>query len=108
MFGDALGGAHDAARVGGFVGGDHGELARTIFGGGGGEGPGAEDVVADDGDGIFFHQRDVFKGGGVEDLCGAIFFEEVVEERCVVYVAEDGDDLLRAFASHRESSELIS
>src|SRR5580692_8724895 len=59
LFGNAFGGAHDAAGVGGFVGGDHGEVAGAIFRGGGGEVPGAEDVVADDGDGILFRQGDV-------------------------------------------------
>src|SRR5579863_5096937 len=82
-------------RVGGFVGGDHRELIGTIFLGSGGERPGAEDVVADYGDGIFFHQGNVFEGGGVEDLCGAIFFEEIVQQRGIVDVAEDGDDLGR-------------
>ncbi len=93
FFGDALGGAHDATRVGGFVGGDHGELAGVVFRGGGGESPGAEDVVADYGDGILFHEGDVFEGGGVEDLSGAIFFKNFVEECDVVDVAEDGDDV---------------
>ncbi len=90
-FGDALGGAHDAARLDCFVGGDHQELAGAMFEGGGGEGRCAEDVVGDDGDGILFHERDVFEGGGVEDFCGAKFLEEVVEEGGVADVAENGD-----------------
>src|SRR5579862_2413388 len=95
-FGYTLCGAHYAARVGRFVGGDHSELAGATFLGNGGERPGAEDVVADYSDGIFFHQRYVFEGGGVEDLSGTIFFEESVEERGVVDVAEDGNDLGRS------------
>src|SRR5579872_5952261 len=95
FFGDALGGTHDAARVGGFIGGDHGELAGMVFRGDGGKCPGAEDVVADDGDGVLFHERDVFEGGGVEDLGGLEFFENFVEEWGVADVAEDGDELSR-------------
>ncbi len=90
-FGDALGGAHDAARADGFVGGDHQELTGAIFEGGGGENGGAEDVVGDDRDGILLHERDVFEGGGVEDDCRAIFLEDVVEEGGVADVAENGD-----------------
>ena len=56
-------------------------MAGAIFRGDGGEGQGAEDVVADYGNRIFFHQRDVFEGGGMEDLRGRMLFEEVVEKK---------------------------
>ena len=73
LFRDALGGAHDAARVDGFVGGDHQELTGAIFEGGGGENGGAENVVGDDRDGILLHERDVFEGGheGIKTLLAA-------------------------------------
>jgi len=95
LFSHPFGGTHDAAGVGGFVGGDHRELTSAISCGGRCERPGAEDVVSDCGNGILFHQRDVLEGSGVEDLCGAIFLKDSGEKRRIVDVAENWDVLLR-------------
>jgi hypothetical protein len=56
-----------------------------------GECVGAEDVVADYGDGIGLHQRDVLESGGVKNAGGTVVVKDFVEERFVGDVSEDGN-----------------
>jgi hypothetical protein len=76
-------------RVDGVVRGDHQELRDFVAERNVGDRVGAEDVVADDRDGIGFHQRDVLESGGVKNAGGAVVVEDFIEKRFVRDVSED-------------------
>ena len=53
--------------------------------------PGAENVVANDGDGVGLHQRHMLERSGMENRAGAVFFQKFVEQSFVGNVAENGN-----------------
>ena len=69
-FADPFGAAHDVRGVDGLVRGDHYELPYAVFHGQVGHDPGAEDVVPYALSGVVLHHRNMFVGGGVEDIFG--------------------------------------
>ena len=87
---DAFGGAHDAGRVDGLVGGD--EDAGVDFGAlcGSDDVEGTDDVVFHGLGGVCLHEGDVFMGGGVEDDLRACGLHDVEEPLGVVDIGDDG------------------
>ena len=89
LLGDTLGCAHDGSWFDCLVGGEQDE-ARAVGGGSHGQGFRGEDVVGDGGEGLFFHERNVLVGGGVEDDAGTVRGEDVFDECHIGGAAKDG------------------
>src|SRR5205807_10198578 len=86
--GQALGGAHDAARLRGFVSGNKQEPRYVVFGGEAREIPGDQRVVANRREWIRFHERNMLERGGVINNRRLIFFEQRGEKLAISSVAK--------------------
>src|SRR5207237_10125082 len=85
----ALGCAHNASRIRGFVSGNEQELRYVVFGGEAREIPGDQRVVADCREWIRFHERNMLERGGVINNRRLIFFEQRGKKLAISRVAKD-------------------
>ena len=78
LFGDPLRRAHHRGRLDGLISREQND-ACTVLRGDSGDGRGAEDVVRDGGQGLFFEQRDMLVRRGVEDETWIVYIEYVLQ-----------------------------
>src|SRR5882724_2939762 len=87
--GQALGCAHNASRLRGFVRGNEQELRYVVFGGETREIPGDQRVVANRREWIRFHERNMLERGGVINSRRLIFFEQRRKKLAISSVAKE-------------------
>ena len=82
LFGDALGGSHHGRGSDGFVGRKQDD-ASVVIAGRCDEYLSGEEIVGDCGEGLFFDERNMLKGGGVKDESWIVERKDLVEKEAV-------------------------
>jgi len=88
-FRHSFGGTHNAARVDGFIRGNHYESSNTMRARCLRQEICAERIILDGGDRIVLHQRNVFEGCRVNDDLRLMLFKYFGEERGIADVSEN-------------------
>ena len=89
LFSDPLGGAHDRSWFDRFISGEQ-YHPRPMRGRRPDQGLGTEDVVGHGCQRMRFHERYMLEGGGMEDDARLVSRENLIQQRTVGHIAQDG------------------